>query len=110
MKSVTSCVLPSVVEHAGHGKQDISIIDYSLMCKKKHRMLFVNNHSTILSWGRVTILLNGVRGRSEILKLSEGRATTSWLTLFLILVALPNPPPPPLLNNDQSLKLWDFNI
>ena len=88
-KSVTSCVLPNLVEHAGHGKQDISITDQSLMCKKKHRTLFVNNRSTILSWGRVTILLNGVRGGSEVLKLSEGRATTSWPTLFLILVALP---------------------
>ena len=26
-KSVTSCVLPNLVEHAGHGKQDISFID-----------------------------------------------------------------------------------
>ena len=69
------------------------------MCKKKHRTLFVNNRSTILSWGRVTILLNGVRRGSEVLKLSEGRATTSWPTLFLILVA----PPPPPLNNDRSL-------
>ena len=71
-----------------------------MTCKKKHRMLFVNNRSTILSWGRVTILLNGVRGGSEILKLSEGRATTSWPTLFLILVALPPP-----LNKDRSLTL-----
>ena len=26
-KSVTSCVLPNLVERAGHGKQDISFID-----------------------------------------------------------------------------------
>ena len=26
-KSVTSCVLPNLVEHAGHGKQDIPSID-----------------------------------------------------------------------------------
>ena len=26
-KSVTSCVPPNLVEHAGHGKQDISFID-----------------------------------------------------------------------------------
>ena len=26
-KSVTSCVLPNLVEHAGHGKQDISFFD-----------------------------------------------------------------------------------
>ena len=26
-KSVTSCVLPNLVEHAGHGKQDISFTD-----------------------------------------------------------------------------------
>lgn len=54
-------------------------------------MLFVNNRSIILSWGRVTILLNGVRGGSEVFKLSEGRATTSWPTLFLSLVAPPSP-------------------
>ena len=26
-KSVTSCVLPNLIEHAGHGKQDIFTID-----------------------------------------------------------------------------------
>ena len=45
-KLVTSCVLSNLVEHAGHGKQDISLLTtVSLFCP----------------WGRVVVFFNGVK-------------------------------------------------